>query len=180
LDAHCRLISQQGFKYLTSYPRTRGHPHDGPHTGLHIPQPEGLPGVDGYAAELGLAEELPAAIAQYRGQCVEYGVVERAYALRCPGDFAAIVSRYGHNAVRPKQYTASAFLAGVPGVLSKNGAVLYHPGPATGRWKYNGMISWWAAPPAPDWESALSSRGNVRAAARRRESGSGVGLSPGH
>lgn len=64
-----------------------------------------LSGVDGYAAELGLATELPAAIAQYRGHWIEYGVAERAYALQCPDDFAAIVSRYGHTAIRPKQYT---------------------------------------------------------------------------
>ena len=42
----------------------------------------------------------------------------------------------------------------VLGVLSKHGTVLYHLGPATGRWKYNSMISWWAVPPEPDWESA--------------------------
>jgi hypothetical protein len=134
--------------------RTRGHPHGGPHSWLYVPEPDGLPAIDGYAAELGLATELPAAIAQYRGQWVEYGVAERAYALQCPGDFAAIVDRYGHTAIRAKKYTASAFLAGVLGVLSKRGTVLYHLGPATGRWKYNGTISWWAVPPAPDWESA--------------------------
>jgi hypothetical protein len=133
--------------------RMRGHPHDGPHSWLYAPEPDGLSGIEGYAAELGLATELPAAIAQYRGQWIEYGVVERAYALQCRDDFAAIVSRYGHTAVRPKQYTASAFLAGVLGVLSKHGTVLYHLGPATGRWKYNGTISWWAVAPAPDWES---------------------------
>jgi hypothetical protein len=138
-------------------PRTRGHPHGGPHSWLQVPQPEGLPGIDGYAAELGLAAELPAAIAQHRGQWIEYGVAERAYALQCPDDFAAIVNRYGHNAVKPKQYTASAFLAGVLGVLSKHGTVLCHLGPATGRWKYNGTISWWAVPPAPSWESACLS-----------------------
>jgi hypothetical protein len=145
--------SEEGSLSFTC-PRTRGHPHDGPHNWLYVPQPEGPPGVDGYAAELGLAVELPAAIAQYRGQWIEYGIAERAYALRRPDDFAAIVSRYGHNAVSPKQYTASAFLAGVLGVLSKHGTVLYHIGPATGRWKYNGTISWWAVAPTPDWESA--------------------------
>jgi len=134
--------------------RTEGHPHSGPHSWLYVPQPNGLPGIDGYAAELGLATELPAAIAQYREKWIEYGVAERAYALRCPDDFAALVSRYGHTAVRPKQYTASAFLAGVLGVLSKRGTVLYHLGPATGRWKYNSTISWWAVAPAPDWESS--------------------------
>ena len=52
-----------------------------------MPQPAGLPGIDGYAAELGRGTELPAAIAQYRGHRIEYGVAERAYALQCPGDF---------------------------------------------------------------------------------------------
>jgi len=114
----------------------------------------GLPGIDGYAAELGLETELPAAIAQYRGEWIEYGVAERAYALQCPGDFAAIVNRHGHTAVSPKQYTASAFLAGVLGVLSRHGTVLYHLGPATGRWKYNGTHQLVGSPPVPDWESA--------------------------
>jgi hypothetical protein len=137
--------------------RTRSHLHDGLHSWLYVPQPDGLPSMDGYAAELGLATELPAAIAQYRGKWIEYGIAERAYALRCPDDFAALVSRHGHTAVRPKQYTASAFLAGVLGVLSKHGTVLYHLGRATGRWKYNGTISWWAVAPAPDWESSRQS-----------------------
>ena len=134
--------------------RTGGHPQSGPHSWLHVPQPDGLPGIDGYAAERGLSTELPAAIAEYSGQWIEYGVAERAYALQCPDDFAAIVDRYGHTAIRAKKYTASAFLAGVLGVLSKHGTVLYQLGPATGRWKYNGSISWWAVPPEPDWESA--------------------------
>ena len=134
--------------------RTAGHPQSGPHSWLHVPQPDGMPGIDGYAAELGLRTGLPAAIAQYRGQWIEYGVAERAYALQCPDEFAAIVNRYGHTAIRAKKYTASAFLAGVLGVLSKHGTVLYHLGPATGRWKYNGSISWWAVPPEPGWESA--------------------------
>jgi hypothetical protein len=133
--------------------RTGGHPQSGPHSWLHVPQPDGLPGIEGYAAELGLATELPAAITQYRGQWIEYGVAERAYALQCSADFAAIVGRYGHTAIRAKKYTASAFLAGVLGVLSRHGTVLYHLGPATGRWKYNSTISWWAVPPEPDWES---------------------------
>jgi hypothetical protein len=88
-----------------------------------VPQPDGLPGIEGYAAELGLATELPAAITQYRGQWIEYGVAERAYALQCSDDFAAIVGRYGHTAIRAKKYTASAFLAGVLGGLSRHGAL---------------------------------------------------------
>jgi hypothetical protein len=131
-----------------------GHPQPGPHTWLYVPQLEGLPGVDGYAAELALASELPAAIADYRGTWIEYGVAERAYAMRRPDDFAAIVARYGHKAIAPKQYTASAFLAGVLGILSRQGTLLYHLGPATGRWAYNEKISWWAFAPSPDWTSA--------------------------
>ena len=134
--------------------RRTSHPHGGLHSWLYVPQPAGQPSIDGYAAELGLATELPTAIAQYRGKWVEYGVVERAYALQCSDDFAAIVSRYSHTAISPKRYTASSFLAGVLGVLSKQGTVLYHLGPATGRWKYNGTISWWAVTQEPDWESA--------------------------
>jgi hypothetical protein len=134
--------------------RTGGHPRGGPHGWLYVPQPDDLPGIEGYAAELGLATELPAAIAQYRGRWIEYGVAERAYALQCPEDFAAVVGRYGHTAIRAKKYTASAFLAGVLGVLSRHGTVMYHSGPATGRWRYNNTISWWAVPPEPDWESA--------------------------
>ena len=134
--------------------RGKGHPQPGPHSWLYVPQPEGPPGLDGYAAELGLATELPAAIAEYRGRWIEYGVVERTYALRCPDDFAAAVTRYGHTAIAPKQYTASAFLAGVLGTLSRLGTVLYHLGPATGRWSYNDTISWWSVAPAPDWESS--------------------------
>lgn len=30
-------------------------------------------------------------------------------------------------------------------------SVLYHWGPATGRWSYNSQISWWAVPPEPQW-----------------------------
>ena len=134
-------------------PRSSGHPQPGPHSWLYVPQVEGPPGIEGYAAELGLASELPAAIGHYRGTWIEYGVAERAYAMRCPDDFAAIVARYGHKAIAPKQYTASAFLAGVLGVLSRQGTLLYHLGPATGRWSYNEKISWWAVAPAPDWNS---------------------------
>jgi hypothetical protein len=109
--------------------RANGHPQPGPHSWLYVPQMESPPGIDGYAAELGLASELPAAIAEYQGTWIEYGVAERAYAMRWPDDFAAIVARYGHKAIASKQYTASAFLAGMLGVLSRQGTLLYHLGP---------------------------------------------------
>ncbi len=125
----------------------RGHPLDGPHTWLRVPVVEAGPGGRGLAAELGLATELPAAVKTFAGHWVEYGLVERAYATRRPADFAHLVSRFGHTALMDKRNTASAFLAGYLASLAKRGNILYHDGPATGRWSYNSKISWWAVPP---------------------------------
>jgi len=108
------------------------------------------------ATDLGLAVELPAALASFPGRWVEYGVVEHAYATANPSDFALLVDRYGHTAIKASKYTASAFLARTLGDLSRSGDVLFHEGPATGRWKYNGVISWWSLPPEPDWSPDVS------------------------
>jgi hypothetical protein len=129
----------------------RGHP-DGPHTWLRVPAVDVGPGGSGLAAELGLATELPAAIKAFAGRWVEYGLVERAYAMRRPDDFARLVGRFGHTALKDKRNTASAFLAGYLASLAKRGDILYHDGPATGRWSYNSKISWWAVVPRPDWD----------------------------
>ena len=111
------------------------------------------PGTDlsGIAEELGLGVELPAVLKQFAGTWVEYGVVERAYALAKPKDWAFLMDRYSHSAVVPKRYTVSAFLAATLGNLERTGVVAFHSGPATGCWSYNGSISYWALPPAPDW-----------------------------
>lgn len=66
------------------------------------------------------------------------------------------MERYGHTAIAAARYTASAFIAATLGHLSRTGHVLYHSGPATGRWSYNGQISWWALPPAPEWSDRTS------------------------
>ncbi len=134
----------------------KGHPLEGPYVWLSVPEPPDPLGADGLAADLGLAVELPAAVAKFRGQWVEYGVVEHAYATARPDDFAFLVAKYGHNSVAPKSYTASAFLARTLGTLSTNKYVVYHPGPATGRWAYNEQISWWTMEPAPEWPNGLS------------------------
>ncbi len=73
-----------------------------------------------------------------------------------PQDFAQLVERYGHTAIAAARYTASAFLAATLGQLSRTGHVLYCSGPATGRWRYNQRISWWALALAPAWESRAS------------------------
>jgi hypothetical protein len=118
--------------------RSVGHPATGPYqwTGpLEVP---GLAELGGLADELGLGTELPAVIAGYSGKWLEFGVVEAAYADAHPDDFAMLVERYSHTAIAPTQFSVSAFLAGTLGRLNRAGFVLYHDGPATGRWSYNG------------------------------------------
>ena len=126
--------------------RVRGHPHGGRTVGCMC---RNLTGCSASTAMQRSLVWLPNCLRRSRSiEDIGSSTALRSehYALQCPDDFAAIVSRYGHTAVRPKQYTTSAFLAGVLGMLSKHGTVLYHLGPATGRWKYNGTISWWAVP----------------------------------
>ena len=136
--------------------RLSGHPGSGPHTWLHVPEPAGIEGLTGLAEELGLDIALPMVIAAHPGHWLEYGVVEADYAAANPDDFAYLVERYSHTAIAAKQYTASAFLAATLGRLSRSGHVVYHSGPATGRWAYNSGISWWSVPPAPDWDNRVS------------------------
>jgi hypothetical protein len=137
--------------------RKRGHPVSGPYTWVQAPEPPDLPEVSGQAEELNLHVELPAAIAKHAAQWVEYGVVEAAHAHANPRDFAHLVDRYGHTAIRATQYSASAFLAATLGRLSRSGHVMFHDGPATGRWHYNGRISWWAFAPEPEWDTSRTS-----------------------
>lgn len=142
--------------------RTRGHHHPGMYVWPDTPDlPEGS-GAGGMGAELGWATELPAALGQYRGRWVEYGVVERAYALANPRDFATVVARFGHTAQKEHgRTTASAIIAAALGVISaRSAAVHYRRSRATGRWSYNSDVSWWALTDAngegPHWEQRLA------------------------
>jgi hypothetical protein len=137
-------------------PRTSGHPKPGPHQWIGTIDAPGLTELGGLADELGLTTELPAAIATYPGKWLEFGVVEAAYAELHPADFALLVDRYSHTAIAATHFSASAFLAGALGRLNRSGYVLYHYGPATGRWSYNGGISWWAIAPEPEWSDATT------------------------
>jgi hypothetical protein len=151
------LISGPGewAQYSFTCPLTADHPGGRPFSWLSSPPPpEGEP--SGLTAELGLTVELPAALKQFGHRWVEYGVLERAYALARPEDFALLVARYGHTAVAAKRYTASSFLGRALGELSVRGALVFQYGPATGRWDYNSKISWWCLPPAPEWSADLS------------------------
>lgn len=108
--------------------RTSGHPAPGPWAWLVTPEPPEFPGVSGMAEELSLDVELPAAVASLGSGWFEYGLVERAYALRVPVDFARMVAQWGHTAQSPRQYSVSSYLAGTLGRLSRLGVVAYHPG----------------------------------------------------
>lgn len=142
--------------YVFTCDRTTGHPVPGPYTWMQAPEPPDQFGVSGLAEELRLDIELPAAMAQYAGYWIEYGVLEAAYATANPHDFATLVDRYGHTAIKATRYSASAFIASTLGHLSRSGHVLFHGGPATGRWSYNGQISWWALAPEPEWKRRTS------------------------
>jgi len=133
-----------------------GHPEPGPFRWSRVPEPPAVPGMSGLAAELGLDSELPAAVASYGGRWVEYGLVERAYALAHPAGFQRLLDAYGHTHLQPSQYTASAYIARTLGDLSRLGTVLFHTGRGTGRWSYNSDISYWAVAPEPDWGDHLT------------------------
>ena len=134
----------------------RGHPQPGPFSWLRPPEPPDIGEMTGIAAELGLDVSLPEVLKEYRGTWVEYGVLERAFAVANPEQWRFLMDRYGHTAVAAKQYTVSAFLGGVLGRLWRSGVVAGFTGEATGRWAYNRTTGYWALFPEPDRSSRLS------------------------
>ena len=134
----------------------RGHPRPGPYSWLRPPEAPDLGEMNGIAADMGLDVSLPAALREYRGTWVEYGVLERAFAMANPEDWHFLVDRYSHTAVAAKRYTVSAFLGGVLGRLWRNGVLGGISGEATGRWSYNRTTGYWALFPEPDHDRRLS------------------------
>lgn len=129
-------------------------------------EPAGLPARDGLGEELGIYDHLPPLVSATE-PVVEYGVVEHRYAAAHPDEYATLVDRYGHTALAPSRYTASAFLAKALGQLSREGALAFRSVPATGRWRYNGQISGWCIPGTPaeasdevlSWEAFAAEQG---------------------
>ena len=62
--------------------------------------------IDGEAVKV----DLLSAVESLGPGWFEYGLVERAYADAHPREFAAMVARWGHTAIAPKQYTATSYL----------------------------------------------------------------------
>lgn len=122
-------------------------PHDpSPYDFLVAPETSPLGYPEGFAAELGLDDDLPDLLVDGE-PFIEYGIVEYRYARAHPDEYAQIVDRYGHTAYGLKKYTASAFIAGTLGRLARGGDAFYADGKATGYWKFNGRISHWANRP---------------------------------
>lgn len=144
-----------------------GHPSPGPFEWVRPPKPAGVDKLDGIAAELGLHEHLPDLLRHHDAVWVEYGVLERAYALARPEDWRFLLDRYSHTAVQAKRYTVSAFLGGALWRLCKHREIAGRLGPATGRWKYNGRVGYFAGFPEPPeanvltWESTGLGMGYV-------------------
>lgn len=135
----------------------RGHPGDMPWSWSESPPPPpSAPGMSGLSEELDLATELPAALAVLGDGWFEYGLVERSYATRRPEDFARLVGQWGHTAIKETQYSASAYLARILGLLGRQQAIGFHPGKGTGRWSYNADISYWSLLPPADWSHRAS------------------------
>ena len=136
------------------------HPVPGHYTWFRPPPPPSLGELTGLAEELQLDVNLPAALSQFHGIWVEYGVLEQAYAVANPKDWAFLMQRYSHTAVAAKRYTATAFLAGVLARLCERSAVSVRDGQATGRWSYNGRCGYYTLPPEPDWNKRLTWEGS--------------------
>lgn len=136
--------------------RGSGHPAPRAFEWFHLSEPTGLSELSGLAAELGLDVTLPAIVRSFEGRWVEYGAIEHTYATQNPTDFAFLVDRYGHTAVQATRFSASSFLSATLGLLQRRGEFDLRFGPATGRWAYNSLVSYWASHPAGDWEKRLS------------------------
>lgn len=120
------------------------------------------PGMDlGQALGLDLGSTLPKAVRDASSAAdngwVEYGLVERAFALANPDDWRLLLARYDHryfwgNTATQKElpYTASRYLAGRLGDLSRRGDVRYRDGKGTGYWCYLSRVSHWAPPGVED------------------------------
>ncbi len=154
------FVGSETAEYTFTCTRTDHRP-EGAYTWPFISEP---PAAVGDGMDLGLAVELPAAVATATLEAgvtwVEYGLVERAYALAQPADWAKILARYDHTHYHPADvtktqlpYTASKYLARSLGGLGGAGELIHHVGPGTGRWSYNSKISYWALPPGADWDS---------------------------
>jgi hypothetical protein len=89
---------------------------------------------------------------------VEYGIIEWRLRQRVPALFADMIREHGHRQLNPipTSKTSSAYLAQALGVLGAQGHLERVAGKATGAWKYNGEVMYWALPPGPPTTNRLT------------------------
>jgi hypothetical protein len=119
----------------------------------------------GIAADHGVYDD-PLACLHAGEPFVEHGIVEHRYKAKAPEVyFDKLLPRWGHVAMGPRRYSVSAFLASTLGQLQREGLLAWQRESATGFWKYNGQISYWAVPPSPaptsmlTWEAFATQQG---------------------
>jgi len=153
-------IGSETVEYEYTCPRQQ-HPTPGPFTWPFVPAPVKLPGDSlGLGLEIALPKAVKAATSAQGTTWVEYGLIEAAYAKANPQDWATLLKTYSHthycatHAERQAlSYTASKYLARSLGSLNKEGTLVCHKGPGTGRWDYDQPISYYSIPPGGDWDS---------------------------
>jgi hypothetical protein len=155
-DEWSKGVKQPGGSIVHRCERASGHRHPGPLEWLEVPEPAGVGAGASLASELGLDLDLPSVISGLGKGWWEYGLVERAYAQAHPEQWAFMVEKWGHTALASTPYTASAYLGRTLADLSRTGSLLFHLGPATGRWSYNSPASYWSLWPEPDWQQRTS------------------------
>lgn len=85
---------------------------------------------------------------------VEFGIVEHRLRQTFPDLFAAHVAEQGHSMFGSRTYTASSVRFGVAlGRLERAGQLVSQYGPATGAWRYNGQVTYWAKTATTDLRS---------------------------
>jgi hypothetical protein len=158
-------IDSETVDYLYTCPRTDGHGRPGTYSWPYVAPPavSSTPDPMGLGLDLELPRAVSAASAENGGGFVEYGLVERAYALTNPEDWSGLLARYDHTHFYPEganraqlPYTASKYLARALGAIRRQGTLAYAQAPGTGRWKYNNPISHYA-PAGTDDTAALAS-----------------------
>lgn len=147
---HAMTVVSETMDYLYICRRLEGHGLPGTYSWSWLataPATE-LPGLELDGALLTAVET---ASSEQGGGWVEYGLVERAYALAHPADWQALLDTYSHRrylpdgASRRKQpYTASRRLGAALGAARRRQDVNFRQGPGTGFWAYNSTISYFA------------------------------------
>lgn len=123
------------------------HPsHDEPFVWERPPEQRSVRAGDGIGVELGIWDKLLECVIAGE-EAVQYGVVEDRLFERYPAESAELIRRYGHAWRDPQhpsdRFSASAYLAARLSDLAAEGHLIKTFGRATGRWAYNGTISYW-------------------------------------